>query len=109
MINIPIVLGVHLPEELKEVDQRKIIGLTINQNKLQAIRKNRLEKFNQDPGGSYASLQQVHDEIEYARQLFKENRRWPVFDVSTSSLEETASEIVKLICTRMGIKKESIF
>lgn len=109
VINIPIVLGVALPEELKEVDQKKIIGLTINQDKLQAIRKNRLEKFNQDPGGSYASVQQIHDEIEYARKIFKENRRWPVFDVSTSSLEETATEIVKLICTRMGIKKDSIF
>lgn len=109
VINIPIVLGVPLPEELKQVDQKKIIGLTISQDKLQAIRKNRLEKFNQDPGGSYASLSQIHQEIEYARQIFKENRRWPVFDVSDSSLEETASEIVKFICSRMGIKRESIF
>lgn len=109
VINIPLVLGVALPEELKTIDQRKIIGLTIRHDKLQAIRKNRLEKFNQDPGGSYASDQQIHEEIEYARQIFKENRRWPVFDVTTSSLEETATEIVKIICTRMGIKKDSVF
>lgn len=109
VINIPIVLGVGLPQELKEVNQKKIIGLTIRQDKLQAIRKNRLEKFNQDPGGSYASVQQIHDEIEYARKIFKENRRWPVFDVSSSSLEETSTEIVKLICSRMGIKRESLF
>ena len=109
VINIPIVLGVPMPEELKKIDQKKIIGLTIRQDKLQAIRKNRLEKFQQDPGGSYASTSQIHQEIEYASKIFKENRRWPVFDVTESSLEETASEIVKLICSRMGIKRESIF
>lgn len=109
VLNIPIVLGVPLPEELKKIDQRKVVGLTINQSKLQAIRKNRLEKFRQDPNGDYASVQQIHEEIEYASRLFKENRRWPIFDVTDSSLEETASEVVKVVCSRMGIKRDNLF
>ncbi|MFK8137575.1 MAG: pyruvate, water dikinase regulatory protein [Bdellovibrionales bacterium] len=106
VINIPIVKGVSVPEELKAVDQKKIIGLSIRRDKLQAIRRNRLQKFLQDPGGDYASLKHIHEEIEYAEQIFKENRRWPVFDVTDSSLEETSSEIVRIISSRTGIKKD---
>ena len=107
--NIPLVLGVPLPEELKNVDQKKIIGLTIDREKLSKIRRNRLEKFQQDPGSDYASLQQIHDEIEYANEIFKKNKRWPVFDVTERALEETAAEIVRVVSRRMGLKSEELF
>src|SRR5271168_301421 len=41
--NIPIVLNVPLPEQLFKIDQKKIVGLTIDLEKLLRIRKNRLE------------------------------------------------------------------
>lgn len=107
--NIPMVLNVALPEELFKVDQRKIVGLTIDREKLSKIRRNRLEKFQQDPGGEYASLQHIHAEIEYAREVFKKNKRWPVYDVTERALEETAAEIIKMVSRRMGIKAEMIF
>lgn len=107
--NVPIVLGTPLPDELFKVDQRKVVGLIIDMDSLQRIRKNRLEKFNQDPGGEYASLQHIHDEIEYAHQLFKQNRRWPVFNVTERALEETASEIVRIVAARMGWPDSALF
>lgn len=107
--NIPLVLNVPLPEELFKVDQKKIVGLMIDREKLSRIRRNRLEKFQQDPGSDYASLQHIHAEIEYANQIFKQNKRWPVFDVTERALEETATEIVKIVSRRMGIKGETIF
>ncbi|MCB0349179.1 MAG: kinase/pyrophosphorylase [Bdellovibrionales bacterium] len=107
--NIPLVLNVPLPKELFTVDQRKIVGLLIDRQKLSRIRRNRLEKFQQDPGGDYASLQNIHSEIEYATEIFKQNKRWPVFDVTERALEETATEIVKIVSRRMGIKGETIF
>ncbi|HRO67518.1 MAG TPA: pyruvate, water dikinase regulatory protein, partial [Pseudobdellovibrionaceae bacterium] len=93
--NVPLVLGAPLPPELAKVDQRRVVGLTIDIESLQRIRKNRLEKFGQDPGGEYASLSHISKEIEFAAQLFRENRRWPVFNVTERALEETASEIVR--------------
>ncbi len=107
--NIPLVLNVPLPEEIFKVDQKKIIGLLIDRQKLSKIRRNRLEKFQQDPGGDYASLQNIHSEIEYATEIFKQNKRWPIFDVTERALEETATEIVKIVSRRMGIKGETIF
>lgn len=107
--NIPLVLGAPLPEQLFKIDQRKIVGLIIDIDSLQRIRKNRLEKFGQDSGGEYASIQQILKEIEYAENLFKQNKRWPVFNVTERALEETASEIVRLIASRMGWPESALF
>jgi regulator of PEP synthase PpsR (kinase-PPPase family) len=107
--NIPLVPGSPLPEELFKVDQRRVVGLIIDMDSLQRIRKNRLEKFGQDTGGEYASLAQISKEIEFAEHLFKQNRRWPVFNVTERALEETASEIVRVIATRLGLPDSVLF
>ncbi|HPI40109.1 MAG TPA: pyruvate, water dikinase regulatory protein [Pseudobdellovibrionaceae bacterium] len=107
--NIPLVLDTAPPEKLFEVDQRKIIGLLIDIESLRRIRKIRLEKFGQDPGGEYASLSHISKEIEFAEQLFKQNRRWPVFNVTERALEETASEIVRIVAARMGMPQSVLF
>ena len=106
--NIPLVLGSPIPPELFKVDQRRIVGLTIDPESLTRIRKKRLEKFGQDPGGEYANMGHIHREIEYASNLFKQNRRWPVFDVTDRALEETAAEIVRVVASRLDIPFTSI-
>lgn len=106
--NIPLVLNTPLPEELFKIDQRRIVGLTIDPNSLTRIRKKRLEKFGQDPGGEYANMGHIQAEIQYATQIFKQNRRWPVFDVTDRALEETAAEIVRVVASRLDIPFTSI-
>ncbi len=107
--NVPIVLNTPLPEELHQIDQRKIVGLVIDIESLQRIRKNRLEKFGQDPGGMYASMDHIIKEIEYSEDVFKQNKRWPVFNVTDRALEETASEITRIVGTRMGWPESAMF
>lgn len=107
--NIPLVLNAPLPPELFDVDQRKIVGLIIDIESLQRIRKNRLEKFGQDPGGEYASLSHIVKEIEYAHQIFKQNKKWPVFNVTERALEETATEITRIVAARMGWPESALF
>lgn len=107
--NVPLVPGSPLPEELFKVDQRRIVGLIIDMESLKRIRKNRLEKFGQDTGGEYASMAQISKEIEFAEQLYKQNRRWPVFNVTERALEETASEIVRVIAARLGLPDSVLF
>ncbi len=102
--NIPLVPGSPMPEELFKVDQRKIVGLIIDPDSLQKIRKNRLERIKQDPGSEYARIDKIFEEIDYAKALFSKNKRWPVFNVTERALEETANEITRIICTRMGLK-----
>lgn len=105
--NVPLVLNVPVPEELFKIDQRKIVGLTIDPDKLSRIRRNRLDKFG-DSAGAYASMAHIQHEITYAEELFKKNKKWPVFDVSERALEETASEIIRLVSSRLGIKDERL-
>lgn len=106
--NIPVVLNTPLPEELFKIDQRRIVGLTIDPESLTRIRKKRLEKFGQDPGGEYANMAHIQQEIDYISTLFKANRRWPVFDVTDRALEETAAEIVRVVASRLDIPYQSI-
>lgn len=108
--NIPIINDFQLPPEILAIDQRKIICLTISADALQTIRKARLERLGQEDGGEYASMDKVIEEIEYADQLFRKNKRWPVFNVTGKALEETASEIIKLMVSRrkqMGLSSPS--
>lgn len=107
--NVPLVLNTPPPEELFKVDQRKIVGLVIDIESLQRIRKNRLERFGQDPGGEYASISNIIKEIEYANELFKKNKRWPIFNVTDRALEETATEIVRIVAARMGLPESVLF
>lgn len=95
--NVPVVKDIPLPERLFTVDQRKIIALIIDPPTLSRIRRERLIKMGEDPSGEYANLDHVTDEIEYCKELFRKNRRWPVFDVTGKALEETATEVEKYI------------
>ncbi len=103
--NIPLVVGVPPPKEIFEVDQRKVIALTIDPDKLSLIRQNRLSKLG-DGTSEYASMKHILDELQFAEELYKKNKKWPVFDVTSRALEETATEIIKIISKRFGIKED---
>jgi [pyruvate, water dikinase]-phosphate phosphotransferase / [pyruvate, water dikinase] kinase len=98
--NIPLIHGFEVPKEIYEIDQRRVIGLTIDAQDLATIRRNRLERLGQKQGGEYADPDRVNEEIEYANEIFRKNRRWPIFNVTGKALEETASEIIKLMASR---------
>lgn len=109
--NIPIVPGIPIPAELEHADQHKIIGLTIQADALHIIRKARLERLGKDTVGgsteSYASLEHVVRDIETANELFRANKRWPVFDVSGKALEETAAEVIRVISSRKKLHEKA--
>jgi len=102
--NVPVVKDIPLPENLFKTDQRKIVGLIIEPQALAKIRRERLIKMGEDPGGEYASYDHVVEEVEYCKDLFRKNRRWPVFDVTEKALEETATEVEKVIRTSIPEK-----
>jgi regulator of PEP synthase PpsR (kinase-PPPase family) len=98
--NIPLIRDFTLPPELFKIDQRRIAGLTIDADDLAKIRRNRLMRLGHARGGDYADPERVAAEIEFANEIFRKNRRWPVFNVTGKALEETASEIMKLMVSR---------
>ncbi|OFZ21641.1 MAG: phosphate kinase [Bdellovibrionales bacterium GWB1_55_8] len=98
--NIPLIMGFDIPKEVHAIDQRRVIGLTIDPENLATIRRARLERLGHDQGGDYADPEKVNQEIEYANEIFSKNRRWPVFNVTGKALEETSAEIVRLMESR---------
>jgi [pyruvate, water dikinase]-phosphate phosphotransferase / [pyruvate, water dikinase] kinase len=106
--NIPMIQGFEIPPEVHAVDPKRVIGLTIDPENLTAIRQARLERLGQDHGGDYADPEKVNAEVEYANEIFRRNRRWPVFNVTGKALEETASEIIKLMASRRLLPPHSM-
>lgn len=104
VVNIPMIYGIELPEEIFSIDQRKIFALTIDADTLENIRKNRIERLGAEAGG-YAQRGSVTRELEWAERIFKENKRWPVLNVTGKAIEETAAEITRLI----NMRKNNIF
>ncbi len=106
VVNVPIIPGTELPKELFEIDQRKIFALTIDPDALSNIRRNRLTKLGAEQHtGNYADDGKVTEEIEWASEIYKNNKRWPIFNVTNKALEETASDIMKLL----SMRKNNIF
>ena len=105
--NVPLVLGIPLPQDLSAVDYRKIIGLTIDIDNLIRIRKNRLKKFGWDFNREYADKAHILKEMNYSREVF-EKHRWPIVNVTDRALEETAGEVIRIIRARMGLSGDQL-
>ena len=91
--NLPLVPEIPVPDELFDIDPRKIIGLTINPDNLNEIRKDRLEVLGLGLS-TYAEEDRIREEIEYANELFDE-LGCKVINVSEQTIEQTASEIIR--------------
>ncbi len=94
--NVPLVLGIDPPEELAQVPDHKVYGLTIRTEALAQIRQARLKHLGMPRDSSYGSFGHIDDEIAYARNIFRENPEWPVIDVTNKAIEETAADILRL-------------
>tara|TARA_Y100001954_G_scaffold49727_1_gene52539 strand:+ start:18995 stop:19846 length:852 start_codon:yes stop_codon:yes gene_type:complete len=96
--NVPLVYGSKIPKQLEEIDQRKIFALTINPETLMEIRKKRLERLKANGfHGEYADNSNVIKELEWANELYKRNKKWVTFNITNKALEDTASEILKIL------------
>jgi regulator of PEP synthase PpsR (kinase-PPPase family) len=107
--NVPLVPGAELPSEIFSVDQNKVIGLVIDPLRLTEIRTARVEALGSSSQGDYANSAKIFDELEWSREIFKRNKRWPVLDVTGKALEETAVEIERIILSRFPHLQESGF
>jgi regulator of PEP synthase PpsR (kinase-PPPase family) len=106
--NIPIVFNEELPGEIHGIEQKKIIALTINPRRLEVIRCQRQLKLKADAYSNYTDIEQIRREVLFAMRQF-EQWRWPILDVTYKSIEETATEVMRLIYAQSGLKKGNIF
>ena len=95
--NVPLVRGIDPPPELFKVDTAKIVGLTIEPQRLAEIRSRRV----QHARGSrrYAELEGIYEELDYAKGIHR-RLGCPVLEVTEASIEETAHRIIRLVQDR---------
>jgi regulator of PEP synthase PpsR (kinase-PPPase family) len=97
--NIPIILGLDPPSELFEVDQKRIMGLTINPELLSSLRQTRLAQLTH-ADINYGNTEHVIQELRYCHQVFRSNPKWPVIDITGKAVEEMANEVCSLLIDR---------
>jgi regulator of PEP synthase PpsR (kinase-PPPase family) len=96
--NVPIVKGIEPPRELWETEAEKIVGLTIDANRLAEIRQTRARHMGASRK-AYAELVDVYEELDEAARVHR-RLGCPVLEVSELSIEETAHRIIRLVDTR---------
>ena len=96
MVNIPLVPGVDLPDEIPNVKHPMVVALIASAERIVHVRENRLLAFDRDlTGDTYVDRASVQEELAWTRRLCKQNG-WPMIDVSKRSIEETAAAILAL-------------
>ncbi|HWJ30825.1 MAG TPA: kinase/pyrophosphorylase, partial [Gaiellaceae bacterium] len=100
--NVPLVKGIEPPAELFTIEQSKIVGLTIDAQRLSEIRGERIRWMRGDR--SYASLVEIYDELDYAAQIHR-RLGCPVLEVSELSIEEISHRIIRLVEQRAAEAK----
>jgi len=97
--NVPLVPELQPPPELFAVPGRKVVGLTIRPEALNAIRRERLKALGLPDDAAYAKPERIEQELEYAREIMK-RIGCVVIDVSNRAVEESASVIADLFRDR---------
>lgn len=95
--NIPLVAGIPPPRELFEVDRWKIVGLTIDPVRLQAIRKKRVMALGSTSGSDgYTELVRIYEELDEVTEI-QRRLGCPIIDTTELALEEAAGRVLELI------------
>ncbi len=103
--NIPIVMGVDVPQEIFELKSPLVVGLTNDARNLLQVRRNRLRMLNEGNETNYVDPEAIAEEVTVAKRLFTQ-QGWPVIDISRRSIEETAAAIIQLRAQRLEQQAE---
>lgn len=91
--NIPLVSGIDPPEELLNMQHKRVCGLIIKSERLVELRAARLRNLGQDPRKAYAQFEQIEEELQAAKKFFR-HQKWAIVDVTGKAVEETANEVL---------------
>lgn len=97
--NVPLVIGVPMPEILTRIDRRRIIALNINVEQLIAHRRMRRDTLGVQDITGYADREEIEREIGEARKYYI-NHGYSMIDVSNKPIENSAEEIIEMITRR---------
>lgn len=97
-VNVPLVPGIDPPEQLFNIDRWRIVGLTIDAERLLQIRTRRAKALGGygTKDGGYADLAKIYDELDEVARV-QRSLGCPVIDTTGLALEEAAARVVELV------------
>ena len=94
-LNIPIVLGVPMPDAIAKASHPLVVGLVASAERISQVRQHRVLGSEEHDFTAYTDRSNINEELVYARHLCTRHG-WPMIDVTRRSIEETAAAIVAL-------------
>ena len=96
--NIPLVPGIPTPDQLHQVERWKIVGLTIDPERLQQIRGRRVRAMGSVGvhRDGYTALVKIFDELDEIGTV-QRTFGCPVIDTTDIALEEGAGRVIELV------------
>ncbi|MFT8395257.1 pyruvate, water dikinase regulatory protein [Propionibacterium sp.] len=96
-VNVPIVPGIEPPQQLRQIDRWRIVGLTIDAERLLKIRTRRLKSLggfgNRD---GYSDLAKIYDELDEVSAV-QRSLGCPIIDTTGLALEEAAARVIEIV------------
>mgnify|MGYP001819001229 FL=1 len=99
--NVALISGIEPPQELFEVDRHRVIGLTLEPDRLVAYRRRRQQDLGVSAPTDYSDPKVILQDLEYSRQVFRSGR-FACVDVTSKPIEESANEVVALVAGNTG-------
>lgn len=92
--NFPLVPEVKVPTELFHIPKTRIVGLTMDPDRMTFVRTERLRTMGLPPDARYSAEERILEELEFADQLFKQ-LGCRIINVTHKAIEETAALILE--------------
>ena len=98
--NVPLIPDMAPPEPLLKVPAPRVVHLRMSAERLLELRRVRAERTG-IPVESYATLNRIRRELDYAGQLVRRHG-WQTVEVTGKSVEEVSREVIALLAGAAG-------
>ncbi len=94
--NLPIVPGIPVPAELYQLDPSRVIGLTLDLDRLLAFRRRRISQLGIPAQSPYTDPARIEEEINVAQSVFRKGGFYTI-NVTDKTVEVSADEMIRRI------------
>ena len=94
--NLPIVPEIPTPPELYQLDPSRVIGLTLDLDRLLAFRRRRIGQLGIPAQSPYTDPARIEEEINVAKSVFRKGGFYTL-NVTDKTVEVSADEVIKRI------------
>jgi regulator of PEP synthase PpsR (kinase-PPPase family) len=98
--NIPLIKDIEPPDELFEIDPRRVVGLIVEAGQLIAYRQRRQQYLGTLSGAPYAEPEALAEELDYARSVFRRGG-FTTLDMTDKPIEESAHDAIGIITRKL--------